>query len=221
MRIAENLKLYSIFLVSNSIYSLYRNKGCNYLEKDSLNCVNAWLTKIQKQVERPYYCVLLGFVTMMDSFVFFIPTDGLMVTSVLAYPKAWIRNAVCVSVGSVIGSLIFACILREYGQEALHYFLPNVEKSSAWIFAIKLMQEYGAFAVLFVALTPIPQPPIVALAAMGNMSLWLMGALLLLGRLCKYLVVGKLATKPSAYVRGIFGFKNEVQEVKNMSSKKD
>ena len=177
-----------------------------------------WLAKLQHQVQRPYYCVLLGLITLLDSFIFFIPTDGLLVTSVFAHPKAWFRNALGTTIGSVIGSLIFAALIQAFGPTVLHTLLPEVETTTAWALATKLMNDYGVYAILMVALTPLPQPPIVAMAAMSNMSIWTIGAMLLLGRLIKYLLICRIAAKSPELVDRLLGIRKEVEAAKSLSN---
>lgn len=179
--------------------------------------INKWLAKLQHQVQRPYYFVLLAFITLVDAFVFFLPTDGLLVTSVFAHPKAWFRNALGTTVGSVLGSLIFAALIHAFGPTVLHSLLPGVETSAAWALATELMADYGVYAVLLIALTPLPQPPIVAMAALGNMSLWTMGAMLLVGRFIKYLLLSRIAARSPELVGRLFGMKKEVEAAKSLS----
>jgi membrane protein YqaA with SNARE-associated domain len=184
-----------------------------------MKSVDKILSKIQLQVQRPYYFFLLGFVTMMDAFVLVIPTDGLLVTSVLGHPKAWFRNALATTVGSVLGSLLLASAIEFYGIDLLVTLAPGIETSSAWARSTDLMLNYGIYAIFLVGLSPLPQQPIVVIAALAKISLPLLGILLMSGRLLKYLIIAFVSAKSPDYVNKFRGIKKELEAAKKLSEK--
>ena len=184
-----------------------------------MKSVDKVLAKIQLQVQRPYYFLLLGFVTLIDAFVLVIPTDGLLVTSVLGHPKAWLRNALATSIGSVLGSLLLASAIELYGIDLLLTLAPGIETSSAWARSTELMLNYGIYAIFLVGLSPLPQQPIVVIAALAKISLPLLAILLLSGRLLKYLIIAFVSAKSPEYINKIRGIKKELEAAKKLSKK--
>lgn len=148
-----------------------------------LTQINDWLFQ---QMRRPYYFLLLGLATFLDIFVFFLPTDAMVLAAVFAKPRRWGILVLSAAVGSVLGSLLLAGAVEHYGLSLIENFAPEVLHSVAWTRSVLWMEKYGKFAIFFIALSPLTLPPVVALAALAFIPYSQIGGLLLLGRLLKY-----------------------------------
>ena len=63
-------------------------------------------------MDRPWYVALVGGLAALDLFIMIIPTDGLLVTSVLVRPKRWVSWFLWVSIGSAVGAAALAAIIH-------------------------------------------------------------------------------------------------------------
>lgn len=121
--------------------------------------------------ETPHAMLALAIVAFVESSVFPIPPDILMIPMILAAPhKAW-KIALVATVASVLGGLMgyfigYALfdsvgrpVLEFYGKDA--YFAEFSERYNAW----------GAWAVLIAGMTPFPYKVITILSGTTALSL--------------------------------------------------
>lgn len=169
---------------------------------------------LQKYTDRWWYAPVIGLLAAIDHFVVVIPTDGLLISSVMLSPKRWIYNAVVVTLGSSLGALLLAFLVKLYGMEIVLAILPNIEQHTIWITTEQFMHNYGLFIVFLVALSPIMQHPAVALAALSDVRLASIFFVVLAGRLIKYLVFAWIASHTPRLLSKIWGIQHELEEIK-------
>lgn len=134
----------------------------------------------------------LGLISFIESSVFPIPPDVLMIPMIIARPsKAWLIASVAL-VGSVLGALLGYYIgyglfesvgrpvLEFYGKE--HYF---AEFSATY-------NEWGAWAVLIAGITPFPFKVITILSGSTGLSLPIFIVASILARAFRFFVVAAL-----------------------------
>jgi membrane protein YqaA with SNARE-associated domain len=98
----------------------------------------------------------LAAISFIESSVFPIPPDVLLIPMVLARPAQWWRIALICSVASVAGGMagygIGAYLFEEIGKPVLDFYgkLDKFDEMAAQFNA------YGAWAVLFAGVTPFP-----------------------------------------------------------------
>ncbi|MFC0201612.1 YqaA family protein [Paracoccus rhizosphaerae] len=134
-------------------------------------------------------------ISFIESSVFPIPPDVLMIPMVLAQrAKAWIIAAVA-TLGSVLGALlgywIGAVLMDTVGQ----WILTVYGKEAAYDQLAARFAEYGGWAVLFAALTPFPFKVITIFSGAVGLSLPLFIATSILGRAGRFFVVAGLLWK--------------------------
>lgn len=171
------------------------------------------ILKFEHYSDRAWYPVLIGFLAAIDSFIVIIPTDGILISSVLLQPKRWIRFATAVTVGSTIGALALAAVIKHQGLPLIQNYWPELMTTKSWIWTELLFDQYGLFVVFGVAATPLMQHPAIILSALAGESLLALTAVILLGRSFKYLFLGWVAAKAPQYLMKIWGLKAELKEV--------
>ncbi len=108
------------------------------------------------QAEKPYAVRFLAFISFIESSVFPIPPDVLLVPMVLgARARAWFYAAVCTAasvLGGLAGYLIGAFLFEAIGEPVLEFY-GYAEK---FVDFEMRYQEWGAWIVFFAGLTPFP-----------------------------------------------------------------
>lgn len=107
--------------------------------------------------EKPHAIAALGFIAVIESSVFPIPPDVLLIAIVAARPQAWLTAATVCTVGSLIGAGIGygigAVAMAAVGQ-------PIVDLYGAqrhWDRVVVLFQgDWGVWFMVAAAFTPIP-----------------------------------------------------------------
>jgi membrane protein YqaA with SNARE-associated domain len=170
------------------------------------------IATVQSHASSWWYTPALALLAAADAFVIIIPTDGLLVGASMAKPKRWAYAAVVVTLGSTIGALVLAAVLQRHGLPVLQYLNPGIEQTEAWAWSVKMMADWGRWALFFVAVSPIMQQPAVALAALAGMPLLEVFYLVFSGRLLKYGFLSWLATHAPGMLSKLWGIQNELKE---------
>jgi membrane protein YqaA with SNARE-associated domain len=161
----------------------------------------------------PYALVALAFASLLDMFIVVIPTDGLMVATVITGKRRWIAAALAPAIGSVIGSAVLAWLASEYGMTALEYFSPDLHNSATWLAAQKFFERWGDFAIFLTGLSPFGQQPMVLLVGLAKVPMLHIVVSLLLGRFIKNLVVCYIAKRSPEFVQTLPWVGQEFKEV--------
>ncbi|MCT8998030.1 YqaA family protein [Chelativorans intermedius] len=134
----------------------------------------------------------LAGVSFVESSVFPIPPDVLLIPMVLAERDKWLRLAVICTLASVLGALlgyaigaflyetVGAPVLRFYGQE------EAFEKIAAWY------NQWGGWGVLFAAITPFPYKVLTIFSGATGLSLPVFVAVSIVGRGLRFFLVAWL-----------------------------
>lgn len=131
-------------------------------------------------------------VSFIESSVFPIPPDVLMIPMVLAQRAKAFVIATVATVGSVLGALlgywIGAALMDTVGQ----WVLTAYGKEAAFDQLAARFAEYGGWAVLFAALTPFPFKVITIFSGAVGMSLPLFILTSIIGRAGRFFIVSGL-----------------------------
>lgn len=145
------------------------------------------LSNLQRFVDRPWYLPLLTLLVALDLFLAFIPSDALLIASVLVRPKRWWKFFIALTTGSACGALALAVLSRVIGPRLLDVLqMTETLKSPTWVKVQGWLHEYGGPALGFVALGPLPQQPAVALCGLSSLSFFTIFMWVWLGRGLKY-----------------------------------
>ncbi len=172
-----------------------------------------WLLILQRYANRWWYAPAIAALAFADLFLIVIPIDGLLISYVMLSPRRWISTAVMVALGSSLGAITLAYTLNAHGLPFLLQISPGIEKGSVWLWTSHLMDQWGSWALFAVALGPIMQHPAIAVAAFAGFPVGKIFAVVLAGRLLKYLFLSWLATHAPGVINRLWGLKYELSEV--------
>lgn len=140
----------------------------------------------------------LGGVSFIESSVFPIPPDVVLIPMVLAERTKWLRYAVICTVASVLGAFlgyaIGAFLYESIGKPVLEFYgkADSFEQLTAWY-----NSPWGAWAILFAAVTPFPYKVLTIFSGVTGFNLLAFAAVSLVGRSLRFFMV--------AYLLGRFG----------------
>jgi membrane protein YqaA with SNARE-associated domain len=144
-------------------------------------------------MQKTWYPIFIATIIGLDIFILAVPNDALLISAVLAQPKRWLRIAIYVSIGSIIGVALFSGILLQY-PDLIRATFPGVFESSVWAQTSVFLQNYGVFALFFGAVGPLPQQPFVVVAALSGVNFSTIIFSVLAGRLLKYIFLAWVAS---------------------------
>ncbi len=171
--------------------------------------------KLKRTLKSPLSVLFLAAASFLDTFLFFIPSDGLLVATLLASPQYWLIAAVSITAGSVFGSLCLAHVVQTYGLNFISEIYPSLETSSTWLSAIHFFEKYGDPAIFLTAISPFTQQPTVILAALANIPLKEIALWLIAGRFIKYLFIAYVTKFLPEFIKRIPFLSKEYSKVKN------
>ncbi len=149
----------------------------------------------------PHALWALAFVAFIESSVFPIPPDLLMIPMIIARPHMAFRIAAVATVASVLGGLagyaigwglfesVGRPVLEFYGKDA--YFGDFAAQYNQW----------GAWAVLIAGVTPFPYKVITILSGATGLDIWVFMIASLVARGLRFFVVAALLWKFGAPIR--------------------
>ncbi len=175
--------------------------------------------RIRLLSDHPLYPFILAGLVFLDTFVFIIPSDGLLISSVFFSPKRWILMSLAVVLGSLLGSLILAVAVQHYGPMLIHQWAPGLMNSEVWLKAEVFFNNWGLGAIFLTGLLPMMQQPTVALAALAKVPVAKIFLLLGLGRMIKYLILAWVASHSPRLLNKFWGLKGELDSFKAPLSK--
>lgn len=138
---------------------------------------------------------ILALVSFIESSVFPIPPDILLIPMVLAAPtRAW-RIALVCTIASVLGGLVGYAIglvlFEQFGKPVLEFYgyaARFAEFQDGY-------NRYGAWAVFFAGLTPFPYKVITILSGVTELEIWVFIVSSILARGIRFYVVAILLWK--------------------------
>lgn len=140
---------------------------------------------LQHFADRWWYFPILGLLAGADLFILVVPTDAILISSVMLQPRRWVSAFVWVALGSAIGAVAFAAVIQWDTNLVMEHWFPDAFDSAAWQAMDSFFDEWGGSALLLIACSPLVQFPAVALAALSGMSLTKIFFVCLLGRSIK------------------------------------
>ncbi len=177
----------------------------------------AWL---QRQIDKPWYPVLLAAAGFIDVWVIVLPTDGLVIASILSNPRKWRILATAFTIGSTLGGMSVALLASHFGLGLIESAFPGFIGTSFWLTTESWLASLGLWAVFLIAASPLSQQPAIALASMAGHSVLSIFLALLIGRALKYYSLGYLCKWAPNRVRHLWGFRKEIEKVEHPKNKK-
>ncbi len=148
-----------------------------------------------RMAETPYALWVLALVSFVESSVFPIPPDLLLIPMVLARPdRAWLIAGVC-TVASVLGGFagyaVGFFLYETIGAPVLGFYgyLDRFESFQA------MYNEWGAWIVAGAGVTPFPYKVITIASGVTQLDPWVFGTASVLSRGLRFFVVAALLWK--------------------------
>lgn len=175
---------------------------------------------VRQFFDRPWYLYLCALLAAADIFILLIPTDGLLITYVWAKPKQWVRSFIIISVGSAVGALAMAIAIRYFGEGMMEQWLAGHDSSDTWQKMTLWIDDYGVWALGFIAGGPFPLQVGVILAALGHMEVSTLFVSVLIGRLIKYGLFSYLSVRMPHLLRKSKTLQHEIEEAQGEEHEK-
>jgi len=176
-----------------------------------------WISRqivgLQKFTHRIWYLPLIALLAAIDLFILVIPTDGLLISSVMLRPKRWISSFLWVSLGSAVGALALAILIFAFGDTVIQTVGVYNFESEIWIETTQFMQNYGLLTIGVFAVGILPlQPGVILAAATGMPSLEIFLSVFA-GRAIKYAFFAWCARHVPSLLGRIWGVRREVKRL--------
>lgn len=181
--------------------------------KDIHERVISYIRGLQRFAGRWWYPPLIGLFAIIDNFVFIIPSDGILISSVLLTPKRWLLLALTTTIGSAIGALILASLVEVHGLPLILDFYPSLLETTSWTLTSRFFEEYGLYLVFLVSMTPLMQQPVIILAALAFTPLHELAPVLFFGRGVKFVVLAYIGSHAPRLLKKLWGVKGELKDV--------
>jgi len=152
------------------------------------------ILKLEAFIDHAWAVPGLALMAGLDLFVWVIPTEGILISSVLLRPKRWWSMTLWLTSGSAFGALLLAFVTHHLGPLVVESLFDHALSSPSWHQMEFFVGQYGAPALALIAISPFPQQPAVLIAALGGMPLLDIAAMIWLGRFPKYLLFAWLAS---------------------------
>ncbi|MGC3937067.1 YqaA family protein [Roseobacter sp. EG26] len=153
------------------------------------------------KADHPQALWVLAFVSFIESSVFPIPPDVLMIPMIIARPsRAW-RIAAVALVASVLGGLLGYAIGAFAMDTIGDPILASLGKTEAKVIFDERFNDKGFWAVLIAGMTPFPYKVITIMSGATGMNLTTFVATSILARGLRFFIVAFLLWKFGAPIR--------------------
>lgn len=180
-----------------------------------LKRVQSWGRRLQEFADRPWYFPLLGILAGIDLFVLVIPTDALLVSSVMLQPKRWVTAFLWVAFGSSLGCAIMAGLIQWDSHLVMEVWFPSTFDSAIWHTMDVFFDRHGWVALALIALSPLVQFPAVAIAALAGMPPLEVFVVCLVGRSIKSALIAWVATFAPRMLLRIPGLRHDLETLQD------
>lgn len=137
----------------------------------------------------------LAGISFLESSVFPIPPDVLLIPMVIAKRDKWIRIALICTIFSVLGAFlgyfIGAFLYDTIGKSVLEFYgkADSFDKISEWY------NTYGGWGVLFAAVTPFPYKVLTIFSGATGLNIITFAVVSVIGRAARFFLVAYLLRK--------------------------
>lgn len=183
--------------------------------------INRWIVRLQRFVDRPWYMPAIALLAAADLFIVVVPTDGLVISSVMLRPKRWLAPAVWAGIGSALGALLLGGLSHYYGEDFVRAAFGNeLLESANWARARDFLEKHGVYALALISWSPLPQQPAVILCGLAHMPAMGITLSVLIGRLSKYMLFAWIATHAPRLFKGWVPARKEILELEETRKSK-
>lgn len=157
-----------------------------------LRAVYDWTIRL---ADHPKSLWALAIVAFIESSVFPIPPDILMIPMIIAAPHKAFRIALIATIASVLGGIfgyaIGALLFEQIGLPVLNFY----GKAGEFETFRQTYNDWGAWAVLIAGVTPFPYKVITILSGSTGLNIWVFTLASIVARGLRFYVVAALLWK--------------------------
>ena len=161
-----------------------------------------------KHTVHPWFTYIAAALVALDIFVGFIPSDVLLVSAVLARPRKWFSIACWITLGSCLGALLLAFLVRSH-MDWLMALMPGVFASSGWETVRGFIAQYGGITIWIGVLGLMPLLPFIIVPILAGYSLPNLMLFYFLGRFVKMCALAWCASHAPRLLKKFFGMKTD------------
>lgn len=150
--------------------------------------------KFQTYAARPWFAYALGFLALIDNFIFIFPVVPVFAGAILAVPKKWFSISTWTIIGNTIGGSLFSLFVSVYGISFIQRFLPHMMEMKAWELSKNWVETYGSGALLINSALPMVDHPMIAILTLAGEPVLKVALVLLIAKSVKYYFIGWAAS---------------------------
>lgn len=155
-----------------------------------------WLHRVlDVSARHRYYPLVLALIAFVSTATFSFPFAIVLIPAVLIAPRRWLIIGLLCGLSSGLGGAVLVEIFQFMGREIVLARFPQLAGSEGWQFISHWLKDYGLFALMIVAGSPLPQTPAVFLYALTGPST--LGVLIAIatGKTVKYVFLSWLVAR--------------------------
>lgn len=153
-----------------------------------------WLKTVNQYSNKPWYELFMMFLSALDAYILLVPNEPLIAAGAITKPKRWLRISLWMTLGSALGALSVAALLKHWsGWILAHLVSQKLLTSKSWHDSVLLIQHHGWWGLSLISLGPFPQHAAVIFAGLSGMPLIDVFFAVLLGRGVKYVAIAWIA----------------------------
>ena len=169
--------------------------------------------RLRRYANRFWFPPLLLVLALLDVLVIIIPTEGILISSSMLIKRRWMPFALSVAIGSTIGALLLVNLVDHYGLHKVLELYPEIDQAKIWKWTLNIFNQFGLLIVFLVGMTPLSQQPILAIAALSDISFFPLALAILISRIIKFCTYAYVATHAPRLLKKMWGVQNELQDV--------
>ena len=146
----------------------------------------SFLARLFRFMDRPWYLALVAALAFFDLFCGVIPIEVFLVSAVVVKPRRWGWAFLLTTSGSALGALFLGALVQWDSSWIMNHLFSSLSRSQSWVQMTEFVSRYGALALGSIAVSPFPQQPAVAIAALSKMPLPVLFVSVWAGRAIKY-----------------------------------
>lgn len=137
----------------------------------------------------------LAGVSFLESSIFPIPPDVILIPMVVARPDKWVRIAFICTLFSILGAFLGYAIGMFLYETIGKYVLALYGKADSFDKVTEWYNVYGGWGVLFAAVTPFPYKVLTIFSGATGLNLLTFAIVSVIGRSARFFLVAYLLSK--------------------------
>lgn len=145
-----------------------------------------WYQRLMRWASHPHAAAFLAFVSFIESIIFPIPVDMMLIPMGVAKPYRVFHYAVIATLASVLGGIVGYYIGLLAMDTVGQFILEAIHFENSWTELMTWFESHGVWVVVLAAVTPIPFKVITLASGALHMPLLPFCVAALLGRTIRY-----------------------------------